>query len=404
MLSTARHRLTTSIVGATALVLLAGPAWAGLSDPVSPMPAPAVVEQLSPYLPQVSCDPTVKPGTAALRTLLLTTYGGHDLGITRDCASGELSEHLEGRAFDWGLNAYNPADKALAQQFLDWLLAPDATGTVTAYNARRLGVMYVIWNRQIWGSYNPSAGWRAYTGVSPHTDHVHISLSWAGALKATSFWTGQAAPVDYGPCRTYGGMPAPAYSGARLTPCPSTSQVVPVVTPVVVTTPPPSAASGSVLPAPAAVATPVTAPVAVPRVAVPGAAVPRAVAVPAAGPAVVPAAGLAAGLAVGPAAVASAVPATATVTVDILSRYASRTLRIGATGPAVVVLQKALQLTADGAFGPKTAAAVLAFNTAHGLVADSVVRPATWVALGAPATAVAKRPSRRRHWSRRTRH
>ena len=53
--------------------------------------------------------------------------------------------------------------------------------------------MYVIWNKRIWGSYAASSGWRAYGGASPHTDHVHISLSRAGASGATSFWTGRVA-------------------------------------------------------------------------------------------------------------------------------------------------------------------------------------------------------------------
>ncbi len=44
-------------------------------------------------------------------------------------------------------------------------------------NADRLGVLYVIWFRQIW---LPSSGWRAYQGGgSPsgdHTNHVHLSV------------------------------------------------------------------------------------------------------------------------------------------------------------------------------------------------------------------------------------
>jgi hypothetical protein len=55
--------------------------------------------------------------------------------------------------------------------------------------------MYVIWNKKIWSSYNASAGWRAYTGADPHTSHMHISLSWAGAQKKTSYWTGTVAPI-----------------------------------------------------------------------------------------------------------------------------------------------------------------------------------------------------------------
>ncbi|MGA5301165.1 coiled-coil domain-containing protein [Nucisporomicrobium flavum] len=44
-------------------------------------------------------------------------------------------------------------------------------------NASRLGVMYVIWYRQIW---QPGLGWRAYSGSggpsATHTNHVHLSI------------------------------------------------------------------------------------------------------------------------------------------------------------------------------------------------------------------------------------
>jgi hypothetical protein len=45
-------------------------------------------------------------------------------------------------------------------------------------NAERLGVLYVIWFKQIW---TPAAGWHRYgrAGGDPssdHTNHVHVSL------------------------------------------------------------------------------------------------------------------------------------------------------------------------------------------------------------------------------------
>ncbi len=44
-------------------------------------------------------------------------------------------------------------------------------------NANRLGVMYVIWYRQIW---MPSTGWRSYSGSggpnATHTNHEHLSV------------------------------------------------------------------------------------------------------------------------------------------------------------------------------------------------------------------------------------
>jgi hypothetical protein len=45
------------------------------------------------------------------------------------------------------------------------------------FNAERLGVLYIIWYRQIW---LPSSGWRSYSGCcdpsSMHTNHVHVSM------------------------------------------------------------------------------------------------------------------------------------------------------------------------------------------------------------------------------------
>ena len=204
------------------VVLQGAPASAATTpvpDPVSSVAAPAKVEGFSPYLPQVSCDPTIKPGTAALRTLLMTTYGGRDLGISRGCDIGGTSEHKEGRAFDWGLSVAVPAEKAIATQFLAWLLTPGPNG-MAGYNARRLGVMYVIWDGKIWGAYRAADGWRTYTGGEAHTDHIHISLSWNGAMEKTSWWTGKVAPTDYGPCVAVAGATAPVWSGPRTTPCP----------------------------------------------------------------------------------------------------------------------------------------------------------------------------------------
>lgn len=301
---------------ATALAVAVAPAasaWAA-ADPVSPAPAPAVVETAAPYVPQVTCDPVARPGTTALRDLLLTTYGGRDLGMTRSCASeAGTSEHKDGRAFDWGLLASNPAEAAIAQQFLDWLLKAGPDGK-PYYNARRLGVMYLIWNGRIWGSYTTTnGGWKAYTGSVPHTDHIHISLSWNGAMKRTSFWTGTVAPTDYGPCVTYTGVPADPWTAPRLTPCPT----------------------------------------------------------PSAAPTV--------------------------ITAALLRPYFDTQLSLGSTGAAVVVLQQALGVTADGAFGPVTQAAVKAFSTAHGLIADGVVRRETWEALSA-GTRMTKGFGKSLHW------
>ena len=162
--------------------------------PVARMPGRAI-EIMSPYQAQSTCNPTPKPGTLALSKLVLAAYPGtSSSGIARDCSIGGRSEHKEGRAWDWHVSYANPKQRAQAADFAHWLFATDPYGNRFA-QARRLGVMYVIWNHKIWSSYAAGAGWRPYRGPDPHTGHMHISLSWAGALKKTSYWTGAVAPV-----------------------------------------------------------------------------------------------------------------------------------------------------------------------------------------------------------------
>jgi len=57
------------------------------------------------------------------------------------------------------------------------------------------------------------------------------------------------------------------------------------------------------------------------------------------------------------------------------------TLRRGARGNDVVILQQSLGIPADGDFGPQTESAVRTFQARKGLDADGVVGPRTWAAL-----------------------
>jgi hypothetical protein len=72
-------------------------------------------------------------------------------------------------------------------------------------------------------------------------------------------------------------------------------------------------------------------------------------------------------------AVAPAIPSTVA---------ARPVIKQGSQGPNVVYLQQKLGITADGIFGPATAARVRQFQTNHTLVADAVVGPRTWSAIG----------------------
>lgn len=186
----------------------------GLKAPVA---LPKALDPPSFYLPQVSCSPRDLSGPKKLRDLVLKTYKvGSKGNISRGCTEG-VSEHSEGRAWDWMVNTKNAKEKAAAGDFLAWVTANHGA------NARRLGIMYVIHNKKIWAVYREKDGWRASSG---HTDHIHVSFSWNGGRAATSFWTGKVQPVDYGPCARFAGQPAVLRSWANTSRCYTPSALV----------------------------------------------------------------------------------------------------------------------------------------------------------------------------------
>lgn len=146
------------------------------------------IEDYASYDGQTQCIGSEQPGVAAFKNLLLGAYpAARNLGIIRACGIGGQSEHKEGRAWDFGVYANRPNEAAIAQEVINWLLATDRHGNRHAL-ARRLGIMYMIWNRKIWKSYSNPGTWHNYTGANPHTDHIHFSFSWPGARKQTTFW------------------------------------------------------------------------------------------------------------------------------------------------------------------------------------------------------------------------
>lgn len=163
-------------------------------------PAPAAappIEDYPTYQPQTRCAPAAKPGTVALGRWIVRRYGGDFGGISRACRRGSTSEHYEGRAFDWSVSAARAADRGRVRRFLRGLFATDAVGNPHA-RARRMGVMYVIWNDQVYAAWD---GYRAepYRSSScprlrtcsatlRHRDHVHISLTRRAARGETSWY------------------------------------------------------------------------------------------------------------------------------------------------------------------------------------------------------------------------
>ncbi|WP_435871384.1 coiled-coil domain-containing protein [Micromonospora echinaurantiaca] len=128
--------------------------------------------------PSESCsvnDPTtsgcITPRT--LNALQQTKAAGYKRYVS--CyRSGGSGEHPKGRACDFSAAAggfedrtATGGDKAYGDSLAAWHVR----------NASRLGVLYVIWYRQIW---HPGTGWRSYSGggspAADHTNHVHLSM------------------------------------------------------------------------------------------------------------------------------------------------------------------------------------------------------------------------------------
>ncbi|MFC4019668.1 coiled-coil domain-containing protein [Micromonospora sp. GCM10011542] len=128
--------------------------------------------------PSESCsvdDPTtsgcITPRT--LNALKQTQAAGYKRYVSCHRSGGD-GEHPKGRACDFAAatNGFEDktatgGDKAYGDSLAAWHVR----------NASRLGVLYVIWYRQIW---HPGTGWRSYSGsgspAADHTNHVHLSM------------------------------------------------------------------------------------------------------------------------------------------------------------------------------------------------------------------------------------
>jgi len=190
-------------------------------DPAYPVPAPPTsatlpeeVDADTPYQTNVVCAPVDKPGIEAFGTLIGQHYSRPAYSTSRACID-QKSDHYDGRALDWTLDANNPADRRIGDAAVTWLTANDGE------MAKRFGIQSIIWNAHSW---RPGAGgWQGYAGQSAHTDHVHFSFTWDGAMMRTSWWTGVALEeIDHGPCSVVAGQYAAVPVGPNREACPST--------------------------------------------------------------------------------------------------------------------------------------------------------------------------------------
>lgn len=210
-LAVPRRALRRAAVTATAAALaLGGLAAAGPAATAATAPPPktftAPIESWpTPWTSEKGCDSTVKPGPKRLSDLIAGTWGTFGgFGTDRTCHATSEDGHDDYRAVDWMATSKNSTQKAAAESFIAWLTAKDAQGDPAAM-ARRLGVMYVIWNNRMWRSYahngNPAGSWETYLSCGSsswatstydttcHRNHVHVSLTPDGAWARTSYWT-----------------------------------------------------------------------------------------------------------------------------------------------------------------------------------------------------------------------
>jgi len=380
----------TGLVPAAQAGALAAPLRPAIAPLVAAPPGkalPAALDVKTPYEAQVSCDPRTQPGVAAFAALMTSQYKTGVATTNRPCLA-DTSEHYDGRAIDWMLSAYDPQQSAVADSVVAWLSADNGV------MARRFGISYIIRNRKMWREYAPERGWATYTGPDPHTSHIHFSFSWDGAMKRTSWWTGSAnTVVDLGPCKVYAGQFAPLHTAIRTTACPTNLPAAPVsVYPVYVI----GQRSTQIEVAQRALGVPagglfdaVTYSALVQwqtRVGVPitgvldkatWARLVPTTPVPTPPPVVTPPAPTPPPV-VTPPTPAPVPPVAAPWAATRYTPYKGVVLRQGSTGAAVAVLQRGLRVTPDGAFGPRTQAALVTFQSQQGISVSGIATRPAW--------------------------
>lgn len=166
------------------------------------------VENYARYEQPEKCVRKPKSGIRLLAQHLEARGGGNG-GISRVCPEKSTSDHHEARAFDWTLDASRKADRILAKAFLQEVLAADAEGNDHAL-ARRMGIVYIIWNDKQWSSYRgfektdyvhsacvkktrkkTMKHLKKCSVTLRHRDHMHISLSRKAARGTLSWYVAQ---------------------------------------------------------------------------------------------------------------------------------------------------------------------------------------------------------------------
>jgi hypothetical protein len=110
-------RLLAAVLGSGLSLALVAPAQ--LVPAQAAMTTPKytrAAEPLATYVGQSTCSPTAKPGVVRFSQAVMKAYPGTGtFGIVRACSAGGKSEHKEGRAWDWKVNAGVAGQRAAAR-------------------------------------------------------------------------------------------------------------------------------------------------------------------------------------------------------------------------------------------------------------------------------------------------
>ncbi len=194
------HRTRTALGTSTTTLRLLLAAVVALTLTPSAAHAAEPPEPYASYQPQTKCRASAQPGTRVLARWIDRRFdGGRAVASVRPCSAG-TSEHQDGRAIDWSMDATRRAHRVEVDRFLHVLFRADAAGHAHA-RARRMGVMYIIWNDRMYASYEEfaskryrSSSCKRLRSCSPtvrHRDHVHLSLGKPGARGRTSWYAGR---------------------------------------------------------------------------------------------------------------------------------------------------------------------------------------------------------------------
>lgn len=195
-----RHLRATAAALVTLVVLLGAALVPGAAQ-AEPRP----LEDYASYQPQTRCAPGAKPGTVALGRWLVRHHGGGFGRIGSTCSKHTTSEHQEGRAFDWMMSARTKADRREVKEVFERLFRADQAGREDAW-ARRMGIMYLIWDDEIysaWNAFEPEpylssscATKKKCSQTLRHRDHVHVSLTRRAGRGLTSWYDGRLPAKD----------------------------------------------------------------------------------------------------------------------------------------------------------------------------------------------------------------